>query len=80
MFLTLDQIIATLITEDLQSFNRPFLILRCCKLYIYLGLPVLYHPALRKNISAMSALYKDIIVYIFFYATILVIFSIFANQ
>jgi hypothetical protein len=41
-------------------------------------LPVLYHPTTRKNIFALGAIYKDILVFTFFYAFVIVIFAMIA--
>jgi hypothetical protein len=54
-------------------FLRPFLVLRCF-------LPTFYDNSLRKNIQAMMALYKDIIVFTFFYGGVILIFTVIVQR
>lgn len=54
-------------------FLRPFLVLRCF-------LPTFYDKSLRKNIQAMMALYKDIIVFTFFYGGVIFIFTVIVQR
>lgn len=57
-----------MLREEQNVFLRPFLVLRCF-------LPTFYGKVLRKNIQAMFALYKDVIVFTFFYAGVILIFT-----
>jgi preprotein translocase subunit SecY len=43
-------------------------------------LPAVYDINLRKNIQAMLSLYKDILVFVFFYLIVVLIFTMFANH
>lgn len=69
--LTIDQIVAMI--NPNQNQIRIFLIVRCF-------IPIVYDRTLAKNVEAMFALYKDIFVFTFFYAMVIVIFTILSHR
>lgn len=73
--LTIDMLIYWI---SLAAFNpsrpiRPFRILRA-------AIPLFYDSFIRKSFQALFSCYKDIIVYLMFYAMVIVGFAIVGNQ
>lgn len=68
---SVDQISAMTVKND--HFFRFGLIFRAF-------LPIIYDKALKKNVQSMLSLYKDILVFTFFYAMVIIIFAMFATK
>lgn len=59
---------------------RPFRILRACKIFGYVGVPLLYDSEFRKSLLALASAYKDIITFLIYYSIITVGFAFIGSQ